>query len=44
MFPYVRAFVTTLTSNLGNVTGSLTIPTQFFHGELPEIGQDSIEE
>jgi len=44
MFPYVRAFVTTLTSNLGNVTGPLTIPTQFFQGELPEIGQDSKED
>ena len=37
MFPYVRAFITTLTSNLGNVTGALTIPTQFFQGDLPEI-------
>jgi preprotein translocase subunit SecB len=41
MFPYVRAFVTTLTSNLGNVTGTLTIPTQFFQGDLPEITIDS---
>jgi preprotein translocase subunit SecB len=31
MFPYIRAF------NLGNVTGPLTIPTQFFKGELEEI-------
>ena len=37
MFPYVRAFITTLTSNLGNVTGALTVPTQFFQGDLPEI-------
>lgn len=44
MFPYVRAFVTTFTSNLGNVTGPLTIPTQFFQGDLPEINQDSLEE
>lgn len=41
MFPYVRAFVTTLTSNLGNVTGNLTIPTQFFQGDLPEITADA---
>jgi len=40
MFPYVRSFITTLTSNLGNVTGSLTIPTQFFQGNLPEIQKE----
>ncbi len=37
MFPYVRSFITTLTSSLGNVTGTLTIPTQFFQGDLPEF-------
>jgi preprotein translocase subunit SecB len=37
MFPYVRAFIGTLTSNLGSVTGCLTIPTQFFQGELEEV-------
>lgn len=37
MFPYIRAFISTLTTNLGNVTGALTIPTQFFKGELEEI-------
>ncbi len=40
MFPYVRAFISTLTSNLGNVTGTITIPTQFFQGDLPEINID----
>ena len=40
MFPYVRAFITNLTSNLGNVTGPITIPTQFFEGELPELSLD----
>ena len=43
MFPYIRAFINTLTSNLGMVTGSLIIPTQFFQGDLPEISNDSIE-
>jgi len=43
MFPYVRSFITTLTSNLGNVTGTLTIPTQFFQGDLPEIAIDNAE-
>lgn len=37
MFPYVRSFVSTFTSNLGDVTGRLLIPTQFFKGNLPEI-------
>ena len=37
MFPYVRAFITTLTTNLGNVTSPLIIPTQFFKGELEEV-------
>lgn len=40
MFPYLRSFITTLTSNMGNVTGSLIIPTQFFQGDLPEISVD----
>jgi preprotein translocase subunit SecB len=44
MFPYVRSFITTLTSNLGNVTGPLIIPTQFFQGDLPEIPVDLKEE
>ena len=37
MFPYVRSFISTLTANIGNVTGALTIPTQFFQGDIPEI-------
>lgn len=37
MFPYVRSFVSTLTSNLGGVLAPLVIPTQFFHGELEEV-------
>jgi preprotein translocase subunit SecB len=41
MFPYVRSFITTLSSNLGNVTGPLIIPTQFFQGDLPEIELDA---
>ena len=44
MFPYVRSFVTTLTTNLGNVTGPLVIPTQFFHGDLPEISVEDGKE
>lgn len=37
MFPYVRSFISTFTSALGHVLGTLTIPTQFFSGELEEI-------
>ena len=43
MFPYIRAFISTLTTNLGNVTGALTIPTQFFKGELEEISDTTQE-
>lgn len=41
MFPYVRSFISTLSINLGNVTGQLTIPTQFFQGDIPELDVDS---
>jgi len=36
MFPYIRSFISTLTANLGNVVGSVIIPTQFFRGDLEE--------
>ncbi len=44
MFPYIRSFINTLTSNLGNVTGPLIIPTQFFQGDLPEISINENDE
>lgn len=37
MFPYVRSFIATLTTNLGNVTGTMHIPPQFFNGDLEEV-------
>lgn len=37
MFPYVRAFISTLTSNLGNVTTPIILSTRFFKGELEEF-------
>lgn len=43
MFPYVRSFITNLTSNLGNVTGAIVIPTQFFQGDLSELSVDENE-
>lgn len=44
MFPYVRAFVSTFSSNTGSITGSLTLPTQFFRGNLEIIDENEIEE
>lgn len=40
MFPYIRSFITTFTANLGDVVGTLTIPPQFFKGEIPIIIPD----
>ncbi len=37
MFPYIRSFITTLTSNMGNTVGPLVIPTQFFSGEIERV-------
>lgn len=36
LFPYIRAFISTLTSNLGKVTSPILLPTQFFKGDIPE--------
>lgn len=37
MFPYVRAFITTLTSNLGDIVYPLILPAQFFKGQMEEL-------
>ncbi len=37
MFPYVRSFVSTLTSNFGNCISTLIIPPQFFKGEVKNV-------
>jgi len=37
VFPYVRSFVSLLTSNLGFILPHVLLPTQFFKGELTEI-------
>lgn len=36
VFPYVRAFISSLTSNLGRVTTPIVLPTRFFKGKLEE--------
>lgn len=43
MFPYIRSFISTFTSNLGSVTGTLTIPPQFFKGELPIVTDEEFK-
>ena len=43
MFPYIRSFISTLTSNLGNVTGTLNIPPQFFKGEIKKVTELDFE-
>lgn len=40
MFPYVRAFISTITANLGNVTTPIILPTRFFKGDLEETAQE----
>jgi len=37
MFPYVRAFITTLTSNMGNSVKKITLPPLFFKGDIEVI-------
>jgi len=37
MFPYLRSFISTFTSNLGTSIKTLTIPPQFFKGNIESI-------
>lgn len=37
MYPYVRSFITTISSQMGNSLHTINIPIQFFRGELEEI-------
>lgn len=39
MFPYVRSFISTLTSNLGSITGTVIIPPQVFKGTIEIIDE-----
>lgn len=41
VFPYIRAFISNITSNLGAVTTPILIPTRFFKGELEQVSQES---
>ena len=40
MFPYLRSFVSTFTSNVGISSGTLIIPPQFFRGDLETLEDD----
>ena len=43
MFPYVRSFISTLTSNIGNVTTPIILPTRFFKGDyLEEVQKEEV--
>lgn len=45
MFPYLRSFIHTFSINIGNATGGgITIPTQFFKGEIEKFTQEQKEE
>ncbi len=44
MFPYVRAFITTLTANLGAGVAPLIMPPHFFKGQLEELSFAQMEE
>ncbi|QEC41563.1 protein-export chaperone SecB [Pseudobacter ginsenosidimutans] len=43
MFPYLRAFISTFTSNLGGIVSPIILPTQFFQGELKEHKPSVVE-
>ena len=41
LFPYIRAFISTFTSNLGSSVGSVLIPPHFFKGDLEVLKDDN---
>jgi len=41
MFPYLRSFISTFTSNIGINSGTLIIPPQFFSGNLETLENDN---
>jgi preprotein translocase subunit SecB len=44
LFPYIRAFVSTFTSNLGSSVGAVLIPPHFFKGDLEVIKDTEISD
>lgn len=43
MFPYIRSFIASFTSNLGSPTGTINIPIKFFKGNIKELNIPSNE-
>ena len=43
VFPYLRSFISTFSSNIGQVTGLISLPPQFFVGEIPVMTDEEIE-
>lgn len=43
VFPYVRAFIANITSNLGAVTTPILIPTRFFKGDLEQVSEETYQ-
>jgi preprotein translocase subunit SecB len=37
MFPYIRSFISTITSNLGTMINPVILPPHFFNGEIEEL-------
>lgn len=44
MFPYMRAFISTFTTNLGRAIAPTILPTQFFKGDIPEFKPSVLED
>ena len=42
VFPYIRAFITNLTSSLGREPGPIILPPQFFKGQLDTVRDDMV--
>ncbi|MGA2798365.1 MAG: hypothetical protein ABSE63_12350 [Thermoguttaceae bacterium] len=42
LFPYIRAFVTNLTTSLGAIVGPIIVPIQFFTGEVDELKEPEV--
>lgn len=42
VFPYLRAFISSFTSNLGTTVGTFTIPPHIISGPIERIDEDSL--
>lgn len=44
MFPYIRAYITTITSCSPHFVDPLVMPARFFHGDLEEVQNSEFED